>query len=229
MDLEPFDPLVPALVVFVVGALAGHVLFVRLWPRSRQFWRRADYVAIVIGGAALVSVSADIRKDSATRMIEFAEDRVEQERRDMRWAIDLSQSFLYCTPPFQGSDPEIDAEYLAVCEWGQEAIAVLDNLGGEIDVGAGEYVPLDPDDFPEAPALASESGGSGWELGRQIAQYNEAIDDMDELRDDADDSSVEELLRYVAPLLIAAGMAIEITKVSASTRAEQAGHAPPGR
>jgi hypothetical protein len=116
-----------------------------------------------------------------------------------------------------------------VCEWGQEAIAVLDNLGDEIDVEAGEFVPLDPDDFPEPPALASESGKSGWEFDRQIAQYNEAIDDIDELRDDADGSSVEELLRYLAPLLIAAGMAIEITKVSASTRAEHGVHALPGR
>lgn len=168
MELEPFDPLVPALVVFARGTVASHVLFVRLWPRSRQFWWRADYLAIVIAGFALVPVSADVRKGSATRLLEVAEARAEQGLRDMRWAIDLSQSFVYCAPPFQEAEPDAATDYLDVCEWGQRATSVLDEVDDEIDVEAREFVVFDPDEFPEPPALAVEAGKPGWEFDRQL-------------------------------------------------------------
>lgn len=198
MELEAFDPLVPALIFLVIGTIIGHLFFFWLAPRPETFWKTADFVAIAIAGLELVSVSADLREESAANDLELAKDRAAMALRDIGWAIGLVDTHVYCAPLWRDQDPAAAAEYEAVCEWGKQAAITHRRIQARM-IRAGEYTPLDRSEFEDPPALITDVGKAGWEFEKQVDRYIETVQDMRRLEREAVDNSFEGTLRFFAP------------------------------
>lgn len=210
----------PQVLAFFAAALVGlHVALVYWWPLSQRGWKKADYLWISLSLAGVLGATTEIRKESARGLADGQRRRVQAAMDYMtKTALPQAEAPYYCEAPGPGANMLGDLR-LRVCDWARQISERLPRPS------AGVYPRIDRATLPPSDGLSQgnvtiEGAVNNVEDG--IRWYNAEVDNLEQLRRDAERSDGEWDYLLVSPYLLALGMALRITKTTGELRASVA-------
>lgn len=213
MSYETFNPLLALSIVFVVALVIFHLLFV--WPRnlSKGGWKYIDYIWLAAAFLTVVSLSSDMRRQSAKVGLEIIQGRV-QAMYEIFSGLYVEKPPSYVCRTFIRSAyspdnlDEIQAEYDRICEW-------FKNFGPAFtDAATANYKYVDINQFnppaTEDGSLVDVLAG----MRRQLSYYNEAVEERVRVEVLSEETGFEKILRSLWPLLFVVTLALRIAKTT---------------
>ncbi len=220
MIYEPYNPFLGLCIIFIIALVIFHFLFV--WPRnfSKRQWKYIDYLWLSVAFLSVVSLSSDLRRQSATVIMEITDNRV-QTMHDIFFNLYISEPPQYiCRTFIKGSYvpnnfDQVQAEFDSTCEW-------FKNFGVAFKKETHQnYKKLEFDDFnPPAPKQASLAEVID-EVRKQLSYYNDAVEEQSKIKKLTKETSVESVFRSLWPFLFVIILALRISKTSGEIRHER--------
>ena len=197
--------------VFVFSWLTVSILILHLamhfkLPRNERFWKSTDYVWMSLGVIGLLGVTQKVRLEVYGDPEQLYERRLE-EQRDVIWselsdrsythsfAEALTQSILGMGPPPEHKNARWYKEILEdMVENGAHNSEDFERIAKDFGIG-GEF----RDDF----------------LAVEVPKLKKLEESLAEFKSKSKPSTLEQFWLYLSPLIIATGISIRTTKISA--------------
>jgi len=197
-------------------------LFVRWFLLSSIRWKQIDYIWLTVAFFGIVvsvsenrAILAEKRLPMARYLFDFA----------LRQVIDVANagtSEAICRKfviPEASPPPEVIAqkqrELDAQCAWFKKVVEALKTRTKDSTSRIDVVQMVGP------PPTGGDEHAYSW-LEQSITQYNETLEDIEELEKAKGGSNIELLFRLLGPLLIAFALALRITKVAGEVAIERA-------
>ncbi|MES2936447.1 MAG: hypothetical protein V4864_02120 [Pseudomonadota bacterium] len=205
--------------VFAVLSVLFHVVLVRL-PLSSIAWKRVDYIWLAMAFTGILASVGGVRTLVAKNLLAAAESRVIFELDQVERAAVFGTSIAVCRvftrsaaslPPEQME--QLQRDFDAQCAWFKALTPKLQAFS------TTHSVPIDLEKLVGPPP----SGGDRWAVETVIgavAAYNAALVRVESLKHESK-SNLLELLQVLGPSLLAAALALRITKVTGEIRLER--------
>lgn len=207
--------------IFLASLIVFHLVFVYSRLLSSMAWKRIDYIWLSMALIALVGAISAGRMSMANTLLSLAQAWVEGSLQFMHVAASAGTSGAICrvfvsspfSPPadiMRKAQQEFDEE----CAWFKEVNAALQR----IEPGNEQRVDLTQIARPR-PSGGEESFYRSME--DSVQSYNESLDRLTELKRASEPSAFEELLRLLAPTVLAVALALRLTKVAGEIALER--------
>jgi hypothetical protein len=224
--MQPFFPtganLYVVLGVFVLLLIIFDLVLVRYFKLSSISWKRVDYIWLGFAALGLIAAAAQVRELVATDQIDMFQQRANAGLSRLRGSATLlgSDSGPVCrtfvrsqySPPQEEFD-RIQQEYNRVCGWFKQ-------IGSAI-----------PRELPIPPKLTTLPSGPDASINdlkniidsfyQQLEFYNQDVEAFSTVYNARKRSRLENLLVYLGPFLLAAALALRVTKVTGEIKLEQ--------
>jgi len=207
--------------VFIASLVLYHVTLVWRWPLGKLAWKRIDYIWLLLALLGIIGATGAARQAVARNWAIVAERGVENATRDIGERIEFGTSGAVCrkferstlsspSPRFES----IQSQFDALCAWFREAKRHIPS--GPVN----ERRPLTLSDFGPAPPQILDPWPVA-SLDTALIEYNKELAAYSIMSAAAERSGIEWLLALFGPSLLATGLALRITKVTAEIRLEQ--------
>ena len=203
--------------ILLAALILFHVFLVWIGPLalSQRAWKKVDYIWLGVAAIGVIGTAGSIRREIAKNFTSEAEAHAQTTYRFARYQIQQLSEGAVCRlfVRSQFSPPnleQVQAEYDRVCAFGKDAIAKIPTqMPGEIAFP----------DFGPWPDVKNEMLKQMFsEDQRRIDEYKDERQKLEEIRRDAQYSSLDSSVLFLSPLLIAIALALRITKVTGELR-----------
>lgn len=226
----PIDSLVPAgarlsvvLTTFVILLVVFHLVFVRWVKLGPRAWKRTDYVWLGFATLGLSSAAAHARIASASVQVNAYENRVHTAFEHLRNQVELcaTEPGIVCrtfirseaSPPAD-QFAELQREHDAACEWARQ---VRDSIAQR---DSQPLQRLDKAVLPAAPEVSNVAlAETIQDIYARLERFNSTLQAVRTLNDMNRQTAAEQVLVYLGQFLLAAALALRITKVTGELRA----------
>ena len=222
MNPDSFMPLSasPRVVLGVFAALliGFDILLVRCLKLGKVAWKRVDYIWLGVGALGLIGAVGQVRMASASAQLTMQESRAAAALNLVKGLAELyakdpgaiCRTFVrseYSPPPeeFQRAQNEYDA----ACAWAKQ---MTDNLAKR---ASSPPEPIDRASLPSRPVVSDGGLRDMFRgLDNQFEYFEQNMDAYRALREKSQQTPIEQGLVFLGPFLLAAALAVRITKVT---------------
>lgn len=193
------------------------------WKKFRlgkKGWKKVDYFWLAIGALGLIAASADARMLIAKNMVEQKAEAAIHRYKMLRTHLQFGTSIAICrkfnrTKFSPQNLDEIQKEFDAACDWFKLTVNKMPSgPGGALKrLEANEVLPIPKVTDPMLEEIFKE-------YQSLLAAYNRTADEVHQLEAQSSHSGYEDLLRVLAPILLAFALALRITKVTGELKLE---------
>ena len=201
------------LVLFAVITAIFHVVFLKCYPLSERGWIKVEYVFLVGAVFGIVTASSAARIAFESNTYPLSQQRAEASYQMFRsLMLDLSEDGSYACNPGTRSEfsppnfDDIEKMRMAACAWVKKTSASLPATAMPDFPDLGIVFPYENDADKislEAAKITAEN-------------YLRSRAEMLEHKERAESSLADYMLLFFSPLALCIGVALQITKVSAS-------------
>jgi hypothetical protein len=209
--------------LFLVACVCFHFLLVKIYRLSSIAWKRVDYIWLTM---AFIGISVNVEKNH----IEISKNLYDQEvvhanaeYEEIIHAVDFGRfSGVYCRTFVQGSASPPPAEFAKIqhehdeqCTWFKKFGKALElrPKNHDLSIDLVQIVGKPPD---------SEGKDDYKYILYSISNYNDAVADLQQLKNEEKNTNLEEVLRFLGPIFLALALALRMTKVTGEIAIEVA-------
>jgi hypothetical protein len=203
--------------VFFFMLLVFHILLIRSFPPSAVWWKKIDYIWLAMAFFGIITSVDTGRQTIGGNLLWIESARLDGARDFIASRLESGQSISLCrqfapSPLFTPEELiKFQMEFDAQCNWHRNIAATIKRL-------MIEEASIDLGKFPPYP-----SGGDQEHfelLKKSISAFNGQVDTVSSLRKELVATEFEKFLRIIGPVVLAAALALRMTKVTAEVNAE---------
>lgn len=206
-------------VLFLVLLIIFHLLLIRFFPPSQIWWKKIDYIWLAMAFLG-ITTSVDAGRQIIGGNFLWAETaRLDGARDYVGSSLESGQSIALCrqfipSPLFTAKElAKTQSEFDAQCQWYRHmAVAIKMLLIEEASINLGKFPAYPPGGDQQIHEL----------LKKSISVFNQQAEVVSSLRTEMAASDFEKFLRLIGPAVLAAALALRMTKVTAEVVAEKA-------
>lgn len=206
-----------AIIVFLVSAAAVQVLALRLYAKE-VFWASTDYVWLCVAALALVSLTAEARRDEARASIPAQEEHLRGMAAIAEQEVHFSLNFLtmFIEVEVKNEPPEIALQKREFRKLKTSLLPYLEATGhpgwaSRIDKFHSEEALLSGISDPVARSVALR-------IGETMNRVRSSHDELLRLKGKLEVSFLERFRVYLAPFLVAITLALRLGKTTAEIK-----------
>lgn len=207
--------------VFVTSLAVFHILFLLLFPLSSIGWKKIDYIWLTMSLLGLIGAVGAGRAFIAKNMLEYSKSRIEASFHFMELRAEFGTSNAICRKFIQNdySPPQeemrrIQKEYDNQCAWFKKVRSKL------LTYDLTKLELIEPIAYFGEPPR----GGNEWAKNsffESVNNFNSTVRAIAKLRSSTELTDFELTLKFLGPFLIAAALALRITKVTGEIHNER--------
>lgn len=195
--------------IFLIAAF--HLWLIKHKKLTKKGWLKIEYFALFFAAVGIVSVSADVRKWVFSNITEFEERGVHAAYNRIVSNVESAIAYMQCNETSaQVYLPEHEPKRKKVCAW-------LLVVGNEVPIYDKEQAPiLGGEVFLNPPRTGKES------IDEPARRVVSAVQQYEDWRrqylakiQKTQETTLEKLLRFFAPLSLVIGIALKVTKTTA--------------
>jgi hypothetical protein len=205
--------------IFLIGLAVFHLFLVVIVKLDNVSWKKVDYIWLGLTALSLLTASSEVRRLVATNLTPSEMIYHDSAYERLRYQANFMRSGAVClefgrselsTPDFD----ESQAQFRKVCEYGRRLYASLPTKPpGEL----GELK------LPVRPTVSDESLLNYYKwFDDTLSEYAQAEHQFRKLKAATEKTDTEEMLVFFAPIFLAVGLALRVTKVTGEIQLERA-------
>jgi len=195
------------LLVFLVALVFWHALLVYSpWRLTTRAWKKVGYVWLTMSVISILSIASQSRQIINTNFIPSASDRVKYAASNVLGAMH-DATLLSCKKWFADTQVE-DQKY---CDYVNE---LEKNLSPTLNAGS----PVEHDFAKDQTYPLAYGYYNQPRLEINVKNYNKSIQELNDIKANAQRSDSEMILIVLAPFLLSIALALRMTKVTADLR-----------
>lgn len=206
--------------IFIAALASFHILFVRLFPLSSLRWKQVDYVWLPMAFVGIIGSVGINRIVISENLLALANARMSGALSQVRDATEFGTSTAICRtfirspaspPPDEFS--KLQQGFDVQCDWFRGLANALNTnkIDSAKSINIAEFA--GPQPSVGEPLAYSH-------LSQSVARYNEAVEDIQQLKGAKQSSNFESVIRFLGPALVALALALRITKVTGEIRVD---------
>jgi hypothetical protein len=213
------------LAIFVGSLFAFDVVLVRWLKLSKIAWKHVDYIWLGFAALGLFGSVSQVRMASATGQLDMYEARAMHSFESVRNSVTLYASspgaicrtFVrteYSPPPDELQ--RIQSEFDTTCAW----VKQMNKSLSKHDMSPPK--PVDRTTLPSRPNVTVNMLKEIYlSLDNQFGYFDQSMEDFETIHEASKKSSMETLLVFLSPFLLAIALALRITKVTGEIKHER--------
>jgi len=223
MPIEPvtlpwFTSLWTIVVAFFVLLAIFHLVLIRYFPPNPVWWKKIDYIWLSMAFFGIMTSVDTGRQTIGGNLLWMESARLDAAREYVSGNLNTGQSPALCRQFVPSSFLTVkelalmQSQFDAQCRWYRTMAVVVKKL-------MIEEAGIDISKFPAYPPGGDQQLIDA--LKKSILFFNQQAKVVSDLRKDMAGSDFEKFLRLIGPAVLAAALALRITKVTAEVESEK--------